>query len=40
MPAAAEPASHSVELRGLRLHYLECRDADVVPLILPYGMGG
>ena len=40
MSTAVEPTSHTVELRGLRLHYLDWANEGAPPLILLHGMGG
>ncbi len=44
MTTAVEPSSHTIELRGLRLHYLdwgtELAGEAALPLVLLHGLGG
>jgi pimeloyl-ACP methyl ester carboxylesterase len=40
MTAAVEPTSHTVEVRGLTLHYLDWGNEEAVPLVLLHGLDG
>jgi pimeloyl-ACP methyl ester carboxylesterase len=38
MPTAVQPTHHSLEIRGLTLHYLDWGNPDATPLVLVHGL--
>ncbi len=40
MPDAVEPTSHTVEVGGLNLHYLDWGNEGALPMVLLHGLGG